>query len=283
MLKVAHWQTALDLAANEYPVGLFSSMVAAHLGVSIEVLCAALLALGLTTRYAAASLLGLSLVVQLDYKQFDSQLFWIALFGWYTVCGAGPLSIDRVLRRGLATSALPAIPQILRLSEWIRAQLGPVYVSLLRVWLSLALLAVGSPFALRSLTAILPLALWLPVEVAGHVPAGAAFFCRRTPAVGLGRPAILAMALIVVLFAHAMMDPRATDAVYLLMIFSVLIASGAGAISLDRLIAWLLTRYFPAMEHRDARQLEGLPRVVIVGAGFGGISCALALRKANVA
>lgn len=282
MLKVAHWPTALDLAAHEYPVRFVSSVAAAHLGVSIEVLGAALLALGFMTRYAAASLLSLSLVIQFAYKPFDIQLFWVALFGWYTVCGAGPLSIDRILRRGLTTSALPAIPQILRLSEWIRVHLGPVYVSLLRVWLSLALLAVGSPLALRFLNAILPLALWLPVEVTGNVPAGAALFVGILLLSGLATR-YLAVALIVVLFTRAMMDPRATDAVYLLMIFSVLIASGGGAISLDRLIAGLLTRCFPAMEQRDVRQLDGLPRVVIVGAGFGGISCALALRKANVA
>jgi hypothetical protein len=42
MFKVAHWQTALDLAANEYPVRFLPSVAAAHLGVSIEVLGAAL-------------------------------------------------------------------------------------------------------------------------------------------------------------------------------------------------------------------------------------------------
>jgi len=118
--------------------------------------------------------------------------------------------------------------------------------------------------------------------VAGQIPAGAALFVGILLLSGLATR-YLAVALIVVLFTHAMMDPRATDAVYLLMIFAVLIALGGGAISLDRLIAWLLTRCFPAMEQRDVRQLDGLPRVVIVGAGFGGISCALALRKANVA
>ncbi|MBL0208716.1 MAG: NAD(P)/FAD-dependent oxidoreductase [Propionivibrio sp.] len=33
--------------------------------------------------------------------------------------------------------------------------------------------------------------------------------------------------------------------------------------------------------HRHCQSLAGLPRVVIVGAGFGGVSCAAALRRAN--
>ena len=114
VLKLTTWQTALDLARNEYPVSWMSPVAAAYTGVSIEVIGGVLLAAGFMTRYAAVPMLILSLVIQFAYLPFDSQLFWALLFGWYAVYGAGPISIDRLLRRGLADSALPLIPRIVR-------------------------------------------------------------------------------------------------------------------------------------------------------------------------
>ena len=37
----------------------------------------------------------------------DEHLFWAALFGWYVVQGAGPLSLDHILEKGLGLSPLP--------------------------------------------------------------------------------------------------------------------------------------------------------------------------------
>src|ERR1700730_6728150 len=282
VLKLTHWQSALELAVHEYPVRFLSPVAAAYVGVSIEVLSPVLLALGFMTRYAAATMLGLSLVIQFAYKPFDSQLFWAALFGWYVVCGAGPISIDNLLRRGLATSALPGVPRIIRMCEWIRVHVGPVYTSTLRIWLALALLVVVSLSRPQNLDMSSPLAAWLPVQVAARVPGGVALIAGTLLLLGLGTRYV-GLVMIPVMFADAMMDPRATDTVYLLMIFSILIVSGGGAISSDRLITILLAKRFPRLDVRDARALDGLPRVVIVGAGFGGISCAAALRRVSVA
>src|SRR5882762_7423511 len=116
VIKVTHWDTALDLAAHEYPVSWMSPMAAAYTGAAIEVIAPIFLASGLLTRYAATALLGLSLVIQFSYQPFDNQLFWIAMFGWYAVAGAGTMSLDQLLRRGLADSALPWVPRIIRIS-----------------------------------------------------------------------------------------------------------------------------------------------------------------------
>jgi uncharacterized membrane protein YphA (DoxX/SURF4 family) len=113
VLKLTHWQTALDLAVHEYPVSFMSPVAAAYVGVAIEVLGAVFLGLGLMTRYAAIPMLILSLVIQFDYMPFNSQLFWAALYGWYAVVGAGPISVDSLLRRGLADSALPGVPDLM--------------------------------------------------------------------------------------------------------------------------------------------------------------------------
>jgi NADH dehydrogenase/putative oxidoreductase len=282
VLKLTNWHTALDLAANEYPVSFMAPVTAATVGVAIEVGGAVLLALGFMTRYAAVPMLILSLVIQFAYKPFDSQLFWAALFGWYAIIGAGPISIDNLLRRGLADSALPLIPRILSLSEWVRAGIGPFYVSVLRLWLATACV-VAAAHGIR--TASGPLALvsaLLPLDVVGQLPGSLLLGLGLLLFLGLGTR-YLGVAMIVALCAGAMMDPRETDAVYVIMVSSMLVAYGGGMVSLDRLAAALLSKLVPQSLSRGTRSLEGLPRVVIVGAGFAGVSCAAALRNAPVA
>lgn len=107
VLKAANWENALSLAANEYPVDWLNPVAAAWLGACVELGGSILLALGFGTRAAALAMLALSLVIQFNYLPFDTQLFWAALFGWYVVRGAGPISLDASLARGLADSALP--------------------------------------------------------------------------------------------------------------------------------------------------------------------------------
>ncbi|HVN42489.1 MAG TPA: FAD-dependent oxidoreductase, partial [Steroidobacteraceae bacterium] len=282
VLKLTHWSTALDLAANEYPVSFLSPVRAAYLGVAIEVIGSVLLVLGFMTRYAAVPMLVLSLVIQFAYKPFDSQLFWAVLFGWYAVVGAGHFSMDHLLRRGLADSALPVVPSILKFSHWLRVRVGPVYVSVLRIWLATALLVYATHVTRPSTGVLGTLASLLPLGVVAHLPEGVALAGGALLLLGLGTR-YLAAAMIATLALTAMIDPRETDAVYLLMTFAILIVFGGGELSLDRLLRALLDRYFPHNDMRDPRALEGLPRVVIVGAGFAGLSCAAALRHARVA
>jgi NADH dehydrogenase/putative oxidoreductase len=157
-----------------------------------------------------------------------------------------------------------------------------VYIASLRIWLALALLVVVSLSRLQNLDMSSPLAAWLPLQVAARVPGGVASVVGTLLLLGLGTRYV-GLVMIPVLFADAMIDASATDTIYLLMIFSILIVYGGGLISSDRLIAVLLTKRFPRLDVRDPRALDGLPRVVIVGAGFGGVSCAAALRSASVA
>ena len=281
VLKLTHWQTAVDLATHEYPVSFMSPLTAACVGVSIEVGGATLLALGLMTRYAAVPMMIISVVIQVAYMPFDSQLFWAALFGWYAVCGAGPISMDNLLRRGLADSALPGVPRILRFSHWMRSYLATFYVSMMRTWLGFTLLLAATRASLPAWLDQAALALWLPLDVAARVPREIALTGGVVLLVGLGTR-YLTIPMIFALFADAMMDPRETDTVYLLMVLSIAVVYGGGALSLDRLAKALL-RAVPRFNARAPGSVEGLPRVVIVGAGFGGISCANALRSANVA
>ena len=58
-IKVTHWQTALHLAASEYPVSWMNPVTAAYTGAAIELIGPVFLAFGLMTRYAAIPMLAL--------------------------------------------------------------------------------------------------------------------------------------------------------------------------------------------------------------------------------
>ena len=74
----------------------------------------------------------LSLVIQFNYLAFDTQLFWAALFGFYVVRGAGPISLDRSLARGLVDSALPFAAAFIRRRGRSRAGCLSPYLLVLR-------------------------------------------------------------------------------------------------------------------------------------------------------
>ena len=280
MLKLMHWSTAIELAAHEYPVAFLTPVSAATVGVSIETVASVLLASGFMTRYAAFALTLLTLTIQLAYRALDAQLFWLALFGWYSIIGAGRLSVDHWLRRGLLDSALPLIPRILRLSGWIQLHLGPLYLSLLRLWLALALL-VSAVDGHR-----MPTGDWiqaiLPLDVASQVPVPLALVGGGLLLLGFGTR-LVAITLAVALFTATMLDPRTTDAVYLLMSLALVGSQGGGLVSIDSLAAVLWDNYLALRRDGNPEALQGLPRVVVVGAGFAGVSCASTLRNTRAA
>jgi len=279
-MQMLHWETTLGVAGQENPIPFLAPHVAALLSTAIYLVCAALLAIGFMTRYAALPLLLLSLITQLRYTPFDTQLFWIALTGWFAIYGAGPISVDNLLRRGLNGSALPLIPRIIDFSKRLRAYGTPMYISLFRVWLGITLLMSA---VLRSSAAeFKDLERWLPLDVAVRVPLAAAWAGGVLLLTGLASRYIAAL-LLFSLFAYSMIDPRVTDSIYLLMFLAILGVYGGGPWSLDELLVRLRERFFPLTTRHGLHRLEGLPRVVIVGAGFGGLRCAQGLRNAAVA
>jgi NADH dehydrogenase/putative oxidoreductase len=278
VVKLANWQAALYLSANEYPVSWLDSVTAARVGVSIELLGAVCLALGLLTRYAAISLLALSLVIQTSYLPLDRHLFWIALFGWYAIIGASSLSFDALLRRGLADSALPLVPSIVRSTEWLRSHVGPIYLSLLRIWLGASLLIAGAGFASTDDR----LRHWLPLGSVAWLSRSLSVATGTLLIAGLGVRQI-AVLLWLVVSTVAMMDERNLNASYLLSVLVVLLIHGAGPVSFDGLLRRQALRLFPNLASPTGAALAGLPRIVILGAGFGGMACAVGLRSARAA
>lgn len=285
VLKITHWQTALDLAATEYPVSWMSPAAAAYTGVGIELIGGALLAIGFMTRYAAIPMLILSLVIQFNYHAFDNQLFWTALFGWYAIVGAGSFSLDALLRRGLADSALPLAPQVLRATEWIRTHVGPWYLSLVRLWFAIALLAAGARVVdggvLSRFSDLVANegAQWFPISTALHCPPMVALLGGVLLFFGIGTR-YTAIVLLSIASVSAMLTSGSDDA-YLAILFVMFVIQGAGRLAIDPLIAAQVKQRYPQLVGKAAFVVADAPKVVIIGAGFGGLSCANALRDAR--
>jgi len=279
-LDLTHWHTALHLASPGYPVAWMSSASAAYVEGSIEVLGGALLAAGFMTRYCAALMLILSVLAQFDHMPLDSQLFVAVFCGWYAVLGAGPIAIDTLLRRGLADSALPLIPRIVSGSEWVRSSCGPFFISLMRIWLGAALMLAAMRPAWIPGDHTAHLDAWFPLATVERLPANFALVGGALLLLGLATQYVM-VALVVVLSLCCLMDPRLTGAVYLLMMSAIFIIYGAGKLSADHFIAGVLKSRSGDCSRRGAAAFEALPRVVIVGAGFGGLICAWALRNTN--
>ncbi len=281
-VKLLNWQTALDLAANEYPVSWMSPVAAAYTGVTIEIVGPVLLALGLLTRVGAFAMLILALVVQFNYLAFDSQLLWAAWLAWYVVFGAGPLSLDHALR-GLADSAIPLASRIMQLTGWLTRVVGPLYQLMLRLWLALAVAA--APLSARWAATFLTdggSGLWLPWQTAPHTVGAVALLAALLLAFGLATRYVAAALWLTVVLAN-MSGTGSAATLYWLAALALLAVRGAGTLSVDALLDRSLRHRFPQLDGKPAFSLDGLPRVVIVGAGFGGLSCAAALARSRVA
>jgi len=262
MLKVANWPVALELARNEYPVSWLDPHVAASLGAGVEIVGPVLLVAGLLVRPAAFAMLVLSLVIQFAYQQLDLNLFWAALFGWFVVFGAGPLSLDRVLAKGIATSAVPFAARAIFAAAWFTRVAGPWYVLMLRVWIAVS--AAGLPLT-RSL---------FPVTTMSALPTEIGWLAAVFLAVGVGTPVVTALLLIILSSTWAM-EPAEGVSLYAPLLVALLGVYGAGHFSADRLLLNVLRRRRPDRGDHE-------PHVVIVGAGFGGMACAVGLRGQRV-
>jgi NADH dehydrogenase/putative oxidoreductase len=271
LLKLSNWDTALFLSEYEYPVPWLDPGLHAAASVSIELGGAIALVLGLGTRVAAAAMAALTLSVQVYYRELDLHLAWLALFAWWIAHGAGRFSLDRVLAPGLSRSPLPGASALIAAIAGFSGIAEPPIRLALRAWLAAAVLAGAQsamPPALHAWLpsgAVAPLPLWLAAALALLLASGTAT-----------RPAALLLA------AVAWLSAAPGAGLALACVGALLALRGAGAWSLDALIERALKRIFPQLEGKPAFSLKGLPRVVIVGAGFGGLACAARLKQAAV-
>jgi putative oxidoreductase len=101
MTKLANWDTAVALFADEYKVPLLPPEVAAYMTVTIELTTPVLLVLGLATRPAALVLLGMTTVIEVFVypEAWPTHIQWAAMLLVLLCRGPGELSIDHLVRR----------------------------------------------------------------------------------------------------------------------------------------------------------------------------------------
>src|SRR5262247_2095373 len=101
MTKLANWDAAVALFADEYKVPLLPPELAAILAVSVELSAPPLLVLGFATRAAALVLLGMTAVIEIFvYPQaWPTHIQWGAMLFVLLCRGAGEVSLDSRLWR----------------------------------------------------------------------------------------------------------------------------------------------------------------------------------------
>ena len=282
LLKVMSWDTALYLAANEYPVSWLDPVTAAWLGAAIEVICPVFIAFGLMTRLAAIPLAALSLVIQLNYLELPEHLFWAILFGLMIVRGPGAISLDALIAPALARSALPLAGPARRLTALVDRFAQPLYQLFIRLWMAEIFWASGMVKIASWETTLdlfaeeykVPL---LPPEIAAYLGTATELAMPVLLVLGLGtRFAALPLIAMTAVIEFTYLDKQ--EHFFWIMLLAHLALRGGGLLSLDALLERGLRRLFPELGFAD---LKAAPKVVIVGAGFGGIAAARGLRFAH--
>jgi NADH dehydrogenase/putative oxidoreductase len=106
---------------------LLQEITSSNPGIAIQAVCPVLLAIGLFTRFAASGLVLQALFLPIVGVAPEVRLFWAALLVSLIVFGAGPFSVDRMLRRGAPSSAVPGAALVVAASGWITRRLGPAF------------------------------------------------------------------------------------------------------------------------------------------------------------
>src|SRR5215475_2679667 len=143
----------------------------------------------------------------------------------------------------------------------------------------LTLLLAGGHVSTAMMTTTAGIFEWLPISSATLLfgEAGIALALLIGSVLATRATALLT----VVMFGyHTMSGGEMSFPFYWTVLLLLLVAKGPGPFSLDGAIVAALRRSLSELSGKPAFNLEGLPRVVIVGAGFGGIACARALRHA---
>jgi len=102
LLKAANMEQAVMLFREEYMLPILPPEIAAYLGTAVELTAPCLILVGLFTRLAALSLIGLTLTIQflVYWNDYPSHLLWLAILVFVLTRGPGPWSFDALLFRG---------------------------------------------------------------------------------------------------------------------------------------------------------------------------------------
>ncbi|MDG2002179.1 MAG: DoxX family membrane protein, partial [Novosphingobium sp.] len=263
LVKFGNWDTALALAKYEYPVSWMSPETAALVGVTIELAGPVLLVLGLLTRPAAFAMAALLVVSQIVYLPITTNLFLIALLGWYVWHGVGAISLDRAVAAGIARSALPLARPIAGFTRWLTAHMAPIWLLVVRLWLAASIIV-----AMGWVEPPVWLATWLPSTQFAQIPAPLALLLAAMLVLGLLVP-LAALLLAITVGAMAAMGLHPDIFFHAALLLLLLGLWGAGAVAADGQITDWLERSI-LFDRPASPPPADWPHVVVVGGGFGG-------------
>ncbi len=275
LVKATDWDTAVLLATNDYPVSWMEPVTAATIGLGIELIGPILLIAGFMTRPAALAMATLTLISQAVYIPTTTNLIVSAMLIWYVFHGPGALSLDRVLASGLKTSALPLARPAILAWEWSRANLAPVVMALLRVWMGVTLLTYAG--VIEPSVAVQT---WLPTTIYSGFPDWLAVVFSVIFFVGIGAT-IVSYALFFLIAAFMIAGAHPNVTLFPFLFLGLYDAKGAGVFSIDRgILGWLERNILFDRNYADIP--DRWPHVVVVGAGFGGLAAVAKLKRLPV-
>lgn len=275
IVKASDWDTALYLAANEYPVSWLAPYDAAVLGLGIELIGPVLLLAGFFTRPAAFAMATLTIVSQAVYVPTTTNLMVASILIWYVVSGPATFSLDRVLASGLKQSAMPFARPTIRAGEWLREKLGPIVLMAMRAWLAIALFAYAGVFE-PSVT----LATWLPASIFSGMPVWLAVLFGGFFLIGFAA-SIVSYALVFVIGFTMIAGAHPNVTLFPFLLLAIYEARGAGVFSVDAAIAAWMEKNI--LFDRHYSEIPGdWPHVVLIGAGFGGLAAVERLKRLPV-
>ncbi|WP_252258036.1 FAD-dependent oxidoreductase [Erythrobacter aurantius] len=275
IVKAADWDTAVFLAANEYPVAWMEPATAASIGLAIELVGPVLLIAGLMTRPAALTMAALTLLSQAVYVPTTTNLIVAAMLLWYALHGPALFSIDRALSSGLKSSALPLARPIIGAGEWSREALAPLFMALVRIWLAASLLnhthLIDLPVAVQT---------WLPTTIFAGFPTWLALITAAFFITGFGA-VIVSYGLFFLIGAYMLTGAHPDVTLFPFLFLAIYEAKGAGVLSVDRaILAWLEKNI---LFDRDYSEIPAhWPHIVVIGAGFGGLAAVARLKRLPV-
>ena len=252
--------------------GFFDAFLASPFGFTVQALCPVLLIAGAATRLVAVPLVIQEVLLTSPTGSSDLAHFRAALLLLIVMFGPGGLSVDRLLGRGLDTSAIPGVGPYAAAGRALTDKIGPAALLILRVWVASGP-AAAAWHGLGGIAPVEALGFVPSVESATGLISWAAFALAAALALGLGTRAA-AVALLLALPLAAMGQVGGARLPWALLLCTIALR-GAGVLSLDALLAALPFRRSHPTHHRDSHH------VVVVGGGFGGIASAKGLCGAH--
>lgn len=226
-----------------------------------------LLGVGLLARVGALLLLVVLFVTHTAIHLTDAELCIAALLTSYCAFGVRQLSVDALVAPGLTDSAFPLIAKTIGAVQTCTEIAAPGLQLVYRIWLGSALLQIAV------FDDVLPVG-----TVKQLLPGTLAVIGGAGIALGAGA----AIANKVLIFTAFGMQLMASDVnpLWLSLVLAQIGVIGEGRWSVDALLSTRIRQWIKPSHGKT--NTDHWPRVVIVGAGFGGMACAMKLRHLPV-